>query len=216
VGARYIQFIPIVEPTRNSGPLKGNPVTDCSVNAEKYGHFLNSIFDEWIANDVAQVFVQMFDVTLAAWAGEPGDVCIFSPVCGQALALEHNGNLNSCDHFVTKANYLGNITRRPLAELVNSHQQRKFAEQKSALPQNCHQCEFLFACHGGCPKDRIIPIPDEKNRLNYLCPGYKIFFKHVSGSMKIMSALLRNNRAPSEKMQLARNKELKFQVGTIQ
>jgi uncharacterized protein len=203
VGARYIQFIPIVVQQSNPGSLTGNQITDYSVDPEKYGRFLNAVFDEWVVRDVAQVFVQMFDISLAAWAGEPGAICIFAPTCGKALAMEHNGSLYSCDHFVTKVNYLGNITRHPLAKLVNSHKQKKFAEKKNLLPQNCHQCQFLFACNGGCPKDRIITVATEKYKTNYLCPGYKLYFKHVSDSMEIMSDLLRNNRAPSEIMQLS-------------
>ncbi len=222
MGVRFIQFIPIVEratetllPLANLGwstsrkesrPLyvqSGHHVTNRSVGAEAYGRFLIEIFDEWVKRDVGEVFVQMFDVALASWHGEPGALCIFSETCGLALALEHNGDLYSCDHYVEPDYLLGNISETPMIDLIASDKQRAFGNAKrDTLPQYCQDCEVRFACHGGCPRNRFISTPDGEDGLNYLCAGYKGFFNHVDPAMKLMSRLLSKNRAPSEIVRL--------------
>jgi len=216
----FIQFIPIIERTttqilplanvgwseRDGGerPLytqSGNLVTNRSVNAEKYGQFLIAIFEEWVRRDVGQVYVQMFDVALGAWIGQPGGLCIFAPTCGQALALEHNGDLFSCDHFVEPDYLLGNIQSDHMLALVASDKQRQFGQAKmDSLPRYCRECAVRFACHGGCPKNRFMHTPDGEPGLNYLCAGYKAFFNHVDRPMKIMANLLQQHRAPAEIM----------------
>ncbi len=199
LGAKFIQFIPIVERDNATGFQEGNQVTDRSVKAEQYGKFLIEIFDEWVRRDVGEVFVQMFDVALGAWVGQPGAVCVFAPTCGNALALEHNGDLYACDHFVEPDYLLGNIKEEHMIDLIASDKQRKFGQDKlDTLPQYCLECEVRFACHGGCPKNRFINTPDGDPGLNYLCAGYRAFFNHVDRPMKIMATLLRQNRAPSE------------------
>jgi uncharacterized protein len=202
-GAEFIQFIAIVERDNETGFQEGNRVTDRSVGAEQYGSFLISVFDEWVRHDVGRVFVQIFDVSLAAWVGEPPGLCIFSPTCGNALALEHNGDLYSCDHFVEPGYLLGNIMEQPMIDLVASEKQRRFGLDKlNTLPLYCQKCSVRFACHGGCPKNRFIETPDGKPGLNYLCAGYKAFFQHIDQPMRTMSELLRRNRAPAEIMQM--------------
>jgi len=197
--ATFIQLIPIVEKLTP----EGSSVTERSVTAEQYGRFLVGVFEEWVRHDVAEVYVQMFDVALANWHGEPSGLCVHSETCGGALAIEHNGDLYSCDHFVTPEYKLGNIKKKHMIELVSSDQQLKFGRKKfTMLPKYCRECEVRFACHGGCPKDRFIRTPDGEHGLNYLCAGYKIFFKHVDKPMRIMSQLLRNNQAPAEIMQM--------------
>ncbi|MCL1594158.1 MAG: SPASM domain-containing protein, partial [Actinomycetia bacterium] len=218
MGVQFIQFIPIVERTtetllsianigwstskNESRPLyvqQGSHVTDRSVGAAAYGEFLNTIFDEWFKTDIGEVYVQMFDVALASWHGEPGGLCIFSETCGLALALEHNGDLYSCDHYVEPDFLLGNITETPLSELVASDKQRAFGQAKrDTLPQYCVDCEVRFACHGGCPRNRFTSTPDGEEGLNYLCASYKSFFGHVDEPMRVMSTLLHAGRAPSE------------------
>jgi uncharacterized protein len=199
LGAKFIQFIPIVERDNETGFQEGNKVMDRSVKAEQYGKFLIEIFDEWVRRDVGEVFVQMFDVALGAWVGQPGAVCVFAPTCGNALALEHNGDLYACDHFVEPDYLLGNIKEEHMIDLIASDKQRKFGQDKlDTLPQYCLECEVRFACHGGCPKNRFINTPDGNPGLNYLCAGYRAFFNHVDRPMKIMATLLRQNRAPSE------------------
>jgi len=199
VKAQFIQFIPIVELDNKTGYQEGNKVTDRSVKPDQYGRFLISVFDEWIKRDVGVVFVQIFDIALGAWHGEPSGICAFSPTCGTALAMEHNGDLYSCDHFVEPKYFLGNIRDKTMTELVTNEKQRRFGQNKlEGLPRYCRECEVLFACHGECPKNRFVTTPDGEPGLNYLCAGYKAFFHHIDRPMKIMSNLLRQNRAPAE------------------
>jgi uncharacterized protein len=222
LSAQFIQFIPIIErasastlPIANLGwsersggdrPLyvnEGTLVTERSVEPRAFGRFLNSIFDEWVKTDVGKVYVQHFDSALANWVGVPGAVCIFAETCGHALALEHNGDLYSCDHFVEPAHKLGNIRETHLIQLLASPQQIKFGQdKKNTLPRYCRECEVRFACHGECPKNRFIKTPDGEEGLNYLCAGYKAFFTHIDGTMKIMASLLRRGRYADEIMQM--------------
>ena len=219
LGAQHIQFIPVIERVQatelghtakwsswRDRPLytqTGDHVTQRSITAEQFGRFLCSVFDDWVRRDVGRVYVQMFDVALANWYGEPSGLCVHSKTCGVALAIEHNGDLYSCDHFVEPAYRLGNIAETPMIELIASPQQRKFGQDKfDTLPRTCRECDVRFACHGGCPKDRFIVTPDGEPGLNYLCAGYKLFFHHVDQPMRFMSEALRRNRAPSEIMQV--------------
>lgn len=222
MGVRFIQFIPIVEratetllPLANLGwstgrkdkrPLyvqAGSYVTDRSVGPDGYGRFLIDVFDEWVKSDVSEVFVQMFDVALANWHGEPPGLCIFSETCGLALAVEHNGDLYSCDHYVEPDYLLGNIMETPMIELIASEQQQAFGQAKrDTLPQYCLDCDVRFACHGGCPRNRFALTPDGEEGLNYLCPSYKTFFNHIDPAMQLMSRLLNQGRAPSEIVRL--------------
>ena len=159
--ARYIQFIPVVERDNESGYQEGNCVTDRSVRPEQWGKFLIKIFDEWVRKDVGRTFVLNFDGFLARWLGISGTVCTLGPACGLGVALEHNGDLYSCDHFVEPDYFLGNILKTPLAELVTSDKQKKFGRDKwDTLPQFCRKCDFLFACHGECPKNRFLETKD--------------------------------------------------------
>jgi uncharacterized protein len=195
---RYIQLIPIVEKEPVSGKSTSLKVTKESVPPGKFGRFMIGVFDEWVHRDVGEVFVQAFDVALANWHGEPPSICVNAPICGTALALEHTGDLYSCDHFVDGEYYLGNILVTPMVELVASERQRDFGSRKALLPRYCLECDVRFACHGGCPKDRFILSPDGEPGLNYLCSGYKSFYHHIDRPMRIMSGLLRQGRAPSE------------------
>jgi uncharacterized protein len=214
VGTQFIQFIPIVERANATGFQEGNTVTERSVAAEQFGRFLMTIFDEWVRRDVGQVFVQTFDVALGNWLGAPPSLCIFSPTCGNALALEHTGDLYSCDHFVEPNYLLGNIKDKPMIELVASDQQRQFGRDKQeTLPRYCRECEVRFACHGECPKNRFIETPDGEPGLNYLCAGYKAFFNHIDRPMRIMAQLIRQRRAPAEIMTLLEREEQEFQAG---
>jgi uncharacterized protein len=151
--------------------------------------------------------VQSFDAALANWHGEPPSVCVSAPTCGTALALEHNGDLYSCVHFVDKEHLLGNIQSRPMTELVESEQQLRFGLEKARLPRCCLNCDVRFACHGGCPKDRFDLAPDGESGLNHLCAGYKAFFHHIDRPMRMMSQLLRQGRAPSEIMAIGRQQD---------
>jgi uncharacterized protein len=213
---QYIQFIPIVERENESGYQEGNTVSNRSVQPDQWGHFLSTIFDEWVKRDVGRTFVLNFDGALAGWLGMAGTVCIFGPTCGQGMALEHNGDLYVCDHFVEPNYYLGNILKTPMIELVASDKQRKFGQDKTdTLPRYCRQCEVLHICNGECPKNRFMETPDGEEGLNYLCEGYKAFFKHADGSMKTMAGLMRRGRQAEEIMQLHTSPDAMNATGEI-
>lgn len=219
-GSGFMQFIPIVERVAQTPAPDGlvliSPSSDAvakvsewSVEPIQYGKFLCAIFDEWVRNDVGRYFVQVFDVALESWMGYEPSLCVFRETCGSAMVIEHNGDLYSCDHFVYPENRLGNILERPLASLVNSPQQREFGlDKRAALPRYCRECEVRFACNGECPKHRFIRTPDGEEGLNYLCAGYKIFFKHIDPYMKFMAGELRQGRAPANVMAWARMRDL--------
>lgn len=190
--ANYIQFIPLVE-------QRNNLLTARSVDPKKWGSFLISIYDEWIAKDVGKVFVQLFEVSLGIWLGKPSSLCLFSQECGNGLALEHNGDLYSCDHFVEPAHLLGNIKESHMLTLVASDKQREFGRAKrTTLPQYCLDCEVRFACNGECPKNRFARTPIGESGLNYLCVGYRDFFNHIDPTMKKMAQLLMDGRFVDE------------------
>jgi uncharacterized protein len=225
--AQYMQFIPIVERATvetlalaNQGwsgrpgtdrPLYtqiGDLVTERSLKPEQYGRFLITIFDKWVGRDVGQVFVQSFDAALANWLGQPS-LCIFQRTCGESLALEHNGDLYSCDHFVEPVYLLGNIQNTHMRDLVTSDQQKKFGQDKFVtLPKYCRDCEVLFACYGECPRNRFVNTPDGEPGLNYLCSGYKLFFKHIDHPMRIMADLLRRGHYADEVMNILAREEM--------
>jgi uncharacterized protein len=195
LGMTFIQFIPIVEKSDSNQPLTQDNLTDRSVSGKMYGDFLISVFDEWLREDVGKVFVQIFDTALSHWLGVGSGLCIFERTCGLALALEHNGDLYACDHFVDPAHFLGNITTTPMIDLVCSDQQQEFGlRKKETLPQTCLECEVLFACQGGCPKNRLGYAPDGEAGLNILCEGYLAFFRHIHHPMQQMAALLRKQK----------------------
>ncbi|MEJ6621379.1 MAG: anaerobic sulfatase maturase [Opitutae bacterium] len=194
---KFIQFIPIVE-ILNSDTAQ---VTNRSVNPNQWGKFLITIFDEWVKADVGEIFVQMFDVALGSWMNLPSSLCIFSEVCGNGLALEHNGDLFSCDHFVNKENFLGNINEKHMLDMVSSEKQISFGRnKKTGLTDKCRNCPVKFACNGECPKNRIIKIENEENLHNYLCEGYLNFFTHIDPAMKKMRDLLHEGRFADEIM----------------
>jgi len=216
LGARFIQLIPIVEvetppswddpgasPLQGAGAggLQAGTVTDRSVQPEDYGRFLSTMFDEWIRRDVGEMFVQFFDGVLAAYVRGVSSLCIFQPTCGEGVALEHNGDLYSCDHFVDPDHLLGNIMETPVGELVRSERQRAFGRAKQEdLPDHCRSCDYLFACNGECPKNRILLTPDGEPGLNWLCTGLKTFFAHTERPMRLMAEILRRGGEAREIM----------------
>ena len=219
LGASFIQFIPVVEratpetlpvaDTGWGGRVKGRPlytqsgdlVTHRSLAPGQYGRFLIDVFEEWVRHDIGTVYVQEFDTALANWCGEPGGMCVHARTCGLQLAVEHNGDLYSCDHFVEPDFLLGNIGETPMPELVAAPTQVKFGHDKfDRLTQTCLDCEALAVCYGGCPKDRFATSANGEPGQHYLCPSYKAFFDHVAGPMEAMRGLLRANRAPANLM----------------
>ena len=225
IGSQFVQFIPLVERAapaemKTAGydfaapPLPGEKenssiVTPWSVESEQYGIFLCAIFDEWVRKDVGKTFVQLFDVALGNWMRLGSSLCVFAEKCGAALAIEHNGDLYSCDHYVYPRHKLGNVMNQSLGAMVNSPQQIKFGDDKfDSLPKFCRECEVRFACNGECPKHRFIQTPDGEDGLNYLCAAYKKFFNHIDPHMKTMAQLLQNDEAPARIMEILAKKPL--------
>jgi len=199
IGAQFIQFIPIIERDNPYGFQEGNRLTPRSIKPEQYGKFLIEVFDEWVRHDVGKVYVQIFDTALAVWAGYRAGLCIFEPTCGTGMALEHNGDLYACDHFVEPNYFLGNICQTPLVALASGQKQKQFGRAKlEKLPVYCMKCDVRFICNGECPKNRILLTPKGEPGLNYLCEGYKAFFHHIDKPMKMMAALLHQGRPPAE------------------
>ena len=209
LGCRYIQFTPVVERivkradglTLAPGMQEGGEVTDFSVTPEQWGNFLCTLYDEWVKQDVGEIFIQLFDATLANWAGVPPGVCSMSGECGHAAVMEFNGDVYSCDHFVYPEYRLGNIRQQTLTGLMYSDRQRNFGKLKTGtLTRQCRECRFLFACHGECPKNRFVRDVYGKPGHNYLCAGYRKFFEHVAADMDFMKAELDAQRPPSNIM----------------
>jgi uncharacterized protein len=214
VGSGFLQFIPVVE--RRATEADGNglvliqpslgraaEVTEWSVEPLVYGMFLTTIFDEWVKRDVGRIFVQQFDVALESWMGMEASLCVFRKTCGSALAMEHTGDVYSCDHFVYPENKLGNIAESDLRAIVGSAKQERFGlDKRESLPRMCRNCDVRFACNGECPKHRFATTPDGEYGLNYLCAGYKHFFHHIDPHMQFMAAELRAGRPPANIMKI--------------
>ncbi len=150
---------------------EGDLVTHRSVGPEQYGRFMIDVFEEWVRHDIGTVYVQMFDTALANFYGEPGGMCVHAETCGLQLAIEHTGDLYSCDHFVEPDYLLGNIKDKHMLELIVSPQQQKFGQDKfDTLTEYCLDCDVRFACNGGCPKDRFATSPYGEEGQHYLCP----------------------------------------------
>jgi uncharacterized protein len=200
---QYLQFIPIVERDNESGNQEGFKITKRSVRAEQYGKFLNAIFDEWVKRDVGSMFVQLFDGVLASFVRGYSTLCVLRPYCGDSVALEHNGDLYSCDHYVEPKNLLG---KTPLIELISSTKQHTFAKAKAEnLPSCCQRCEYLFTCYGECPKNRVLTTAMGEKNLNWLCSGLKAFFAHTQPKMKKMAQLLKQGKSAVEIMKMDTN-----------
>ncbi|MBB5046901.1 uncharacterized protein HNR60_001650 [Rhodopseudomonas rhenobacensis] len=184
-GARFLQFIPVVERTAFGD------VSSRSVAPIAWGHFLIAIFDEWLRRDVGRVSVQIFEAALAAQIGAPSPVCTFAATCGHALVLEHGGDVFMCDHFVDAQHRLGNLLVTPLADLAASADLAGFGlDKRDALPPKCRACDVRAACQGECPKNRFVTAPEGGAPLNYLCEGYGAFFRHVEAPMRRLATLL--------------------------
>ena len=216
IGCQYIQFTPIVERIRKDNTISLLKLATArqradevdlapyTVPADKWGNFLCAVFDEWVKEDVGKIFIQIFDSTLANWVGEQPGVCTMAKTCGHAGAMEFNGDVYSCDHFVFPEYRLGNINKKTLTSMMYSNEQLKFGNDKfDSLPQQCRECDFLFACYGECPKNRFIKDKYGNDGLNYLCQGYYQFFSHVAPYMDFMKKELQAQRPPANVMQWA-------------
>ena len=211
MGCRFIQITPVVERMVNHADgshlatLTDDataPVTDFSVTPEQWGRFLCAIFDEWVRNDVGQTYVELFDCILANWVGVTPGICVYAKECGHAGIMEFNGDVYSCDHFVFPEYRLGNIRKKTITEMLYGEQQQQFSRLKSqSLPKECKKCEWEFACHGECPRTRFIKDVYGNPGKNYLCEGYRMFFRHIAPYMDFMKKEYMNQRPPSNVMQ---------------
>jgi uncharacterized protein len=196
-----MQFIPIVElknfrcdapqhRTSTDMPIMGSPaalpgnpdsvVEDWSVDPDEFGEFLCTIFDEWYKKDIGRIYVHYFDAAVEVWMGHLSPLCTHGPMCGKGVALEHDGSVYACDHFVYPEFRRGNILEQPLKKLVLSEEQEWFGTNKERmLPKFCRRCDYVYACFGECPKNRFIRSPYGEKGLNYLCSGWKRFFEHI-------------------------------------
>jgi len=219
IDSRYMQFIPIVERIAPRVDPDGSALvppswedeartSKWSVSPTDFGRFLCEIFDEWVRHDVGRIFVQMFDVAVGAWLGLDSSLCIFAETCGDALIVEHNGDLYSCDHFVYPEYNLGNLRDRSIREMVESPEQHRFGDAKrDTLPRTCRACPVRFACNGGCPKHRFARTLDGEKGLNYLCPAYKTFFTQVDAPMRVMAGELTRGRPAAGVMNWVRHQD---------
>ncbi len=213
---RYIQITPIVERIvnhddgRHLATLTDSadaPLADFSVTPEQWGDFLCAIFDEWVLNDVGETYVEIFDCILANWVGVTPGICVYAKECGHAGVMEFNGDVYSCDHFVFPEYKLGNIHDKSIVEMLYGEQQQQFSRLKhKSLPQECLQCEWEFACHGECPKNRFVTDSYGNPGMNYLCRGYRKFFEHVAPYMDFMKQELLHKRPPANVMAFARER----------
>lgn len=212
-GVQFMQFIPIVErrgigvhgedvaADKSTSAALESVVSSRSVHPQQFGGFLIEVFDSWLKRDVGKVFVQIFDQALSAWMGTEPSLCVFRKQCGRAMAIEHNGDVFCCDHYVEEDYKLGNIHDLPILEMANSERQYEFGRDKeTTLPNYCRECEVRFACNGECPKNRFIETPDGEPGLNYLCAGYRNFFNHIDPYMKMMAEELRHQRPAANVM----------------
>jgi len=220
LGSRYMQFLPVLEyvvtPEGGGKPYIVKPGTPgshkapWSVTPLGYGKFMTDIFDEWVVSDVGNTFVQAFDMTLAQWVGAKPGMCVYAETCGDALVVEHNGDVFSCDHFVYPEFKIGNILETDLRVLYKSPKQFEFGiNKRNTLPRYCLRCKYYFACKGECPKHRFMKTETGEDNLNALCEGFKHYFAHVEPYMDEMKRLLLIQKAPALVMGWARNRKTK-------
>jgi len=212
LGSTYLQFIPIVEPRDFETvaphkwdaarlPVLGAPesrpdhpqsvVTPWSVDPEEYGYFLSKVWDEWLARDLGKVLVNFCETLVVQRMGLPSQVCVYAENCGKGVAVEHDGSVYSCDHYVYPEYRLGNVEQASLGDMVFAPTQVRFGYAKSeTLPAYCRQCEYLADCWGECPKNRLLRTPEGEPGLNYLCAGLKRFFRHASPEARRMAKSL--------------------------
>jgi uncharacterized protein len=221
LGSTYLQFIPVVQARGfehvapgardpSSLPLVGEPrsrpdhpesvVTEWSVDPDEYGRFLCSVWDEWRRRDFGKVLINFAETLVAQHLGLPSQVCVHSEVCGKGVAVEHDGTVYACDHYVYPEYRLGNLrSQTTLADMVFSPAQVRFGYAKSeTLPRHCRECEFLSDCWGECPKNRLLRAPDGEPGVNYLCRGLQRFYRHAVPQAERIAAQLRATRVATQ------------------
>ena len=219
LGSQHMQFIPLVERAATQATKDGltllHPqslekasVTPWSVDAEQYGLFMSAVFHHWVRKDIGKVWVQLFENAFALTCDQPAQLCVFAPTCGSAFALESNGDMYACDHYVYPEFKLGNIHQTDIDTINHSEANRHFAQQKQrTLSRDCQQCPYLSLCHGGCPKHRFALSSAAKPEQNYLCAGYKTFFAYSAPYLALMKQLYLDGHPPAAIMTIIARKE---------
>jgi uncharacterized protein len=184
-GARYLTFLPLVERVKGDA----GEVSQRSVPARKFGEFLCRVFDEWKAQDIGAIKVQIFEEALRTAFRQDHTLCIFKRRCGGVPVVERNGDVYSCDHYVDPGHRIGNIGLHNLVDMLDHPKQAAFGAAKEVtLPRYCLECEVRGMCNGECPRNRFIPAPDGEPGLNYLCQGYRLFFNHCKPMVDAVAA----------------------------
>ncbi len=213
VGSTYIQFIPIVAyknfertapqhwdparlPTQDDPRARpGHPesiVTDWSVDPDEWGSFLCKVFDEWRHRDLGKVLVNHFESLVSQHLGSGAQLCVYGEFCGKGVAVEHEGTVYACDHYVYPEYRIGSLKTGRLEDVVFSRAQAMFGYAKGeTLPRPCRECPYLTDCWGECPKNRILRTADGEPGLNYLCSGFQKFFAHAIPEVDAIVADLR-------------------------
>ena len=220
LGAVNLSFVPVVEREANQRardlglnlatppPLRRNlkcqpRVSSWSVTPPGYGRFMIEIFERWVRFDVDRVAIDVIEDTYKRYQGEEGDICVFNETCGDQLAVEHDGSVYACDHFVYPLYHRGSLLKSEATTIANGVEQTKFGDaKKKDLPAQCRRCSFLFACHGGCPKHRFARSTEGEPGLNYLCSAYKQMFQHFDPYFQLMRRLLERDKERSEIMEV--------------
>jgi uncharacterized protein len=182
------QMDPLALPIVGTGPARpgseDSVVTEWSLDPDDWGHFLCKVWDEWYNRDYGKVHVDLFETAVAQSLGLPAQRCVTAEFCGKGLAIEHNGDVYPCDHYVYPECRLGNIQQTHWASFAYGERQKQFGfAKRDTLPRYCRACPYLKLCWGECPKNRFVRTPDGEAGLNYLCPGLKRFFSHIQRDM---------------------------------
>ena len=187
LGVKSLQFLPLVE----RDPTSPQGVGPRTADPDVLGEFFCRVFDDWIAQDLGFLTVQLFEEALRPLLGLPHALCVFRKTCGEVLVMEHNGDVFACDQFVDEARRLGNLRQTPLREITRSPTLERFGRDKfDALPDQCRNCDVLEFCHGGCPKDRFGTTSDGQEGLSYLCPAYRKFFRYARPTLERLASHL--------------------------
>ena len=193
---RFIQFAPIVERigrhkegTKLSSPEEQDAAIELapfSVDSEKWGFPLRLV-RRVAKRGCRQVLHPIIRFHLGELGRRTTRVCSLARHCGHAGVMEFNGDVYACDHFVFPEYKLGNIQTKTLTEMMYSPVQQKFGTDKEdKLPTQCKGMRISFRLPWRVPENRFLHTPNGEPGLNYLCKGYKKFFKHVAPYMDFM------------------------------
>ncbi len=183
-GVDSMQFLPAIAPSS----ADGNQNDPLCIQADEWGNFLIAIFDRWLKNGLDKISVQLFEATFRRIALGVESFCVHSSVCGRNLAVEANGDVYSCDHYVDPAHMLGNISNHSLQDLLASDIQKQFICSSVSHEANCSGCSIKGLCQGGCPRYR------NSSGRNYLCAGYKRFFIYSAPYFWAMNECIRRKQ----------------------